>query len=173
MIIASLLLAFGLALPYGTNGFAPTERHFARQPLLRQTANSASEWKDLDRQLKSCRSAREATRVLDQALMTQGEDSDCLYKSVSIPVGASTRGISDGDLAIQTRLANKKYRIMDLIELSGDRDADRASLAAFCLMVASSGSAIAANQSLPGPEIFRFIVVWILSFAPLAFAGIT
>ena len=124
---------------------------------------------DLDEQLNKCRSAREATRILDEAL--QKEDRDCLYRSVSIPVGASTKSISDGDLAIQTRLANKKYRIMDLIELSGDRDADRASLAILCLMVASTGSALVANQNLPGPEIFRFIVVWLFSFAPLAFVG--
>lgn len=68
-------------------------------------------------------------------------------------------------------MINSKYDIMDLIELSGDRDADRVSLTLLCLTVASSLSAIAANQKLPGPEILRFIVVWILSFAPLAFVG--
>lgn len=68
-------------------------------------------------------------------------------------------------------MVNKKYRIMDLIEVSGDRDADRASLAIICIMMGSVLSAIVANQSLPGPEIVRFLVVWILSFAPLFFVG--
>jgi hypothetical protein len=30
---------------------------------------------------------------------------------------------------------------------------------------------VAANQNLPGPEIIRFLVVWILTFAPLALVG--
>jgi len=38
-------------------------------------------------------------------------------------------------------------------------------------MVASVSSALVANQNLPGPEIIRFLVVWLLSFAPLAFVG--
>eukprot|EP00977_Amphora_coffeiformis_P003799 scaffold761_cov153-Amphora_coffeaeformis.AAC.2 len=162
------------------NGFFTPNTHRSSLKKLSSSSSSSSSCvrlqsisikvSDLERQLDKCRSAREATRILDQALSKE-EDSDCLYKSVSIPVGASTKGISDGDLAIQTRLANKKYRIMDLIELSGDRDADRASLAALCLLVASTGSAVVANQKLPGPEIFRFIVVWLFSFAPLAFAG--
>jgi len=91
--------------------------------------------------------------------------------SATIPPGASEKGLSDGDLAIQTRLTNKKYSIMELIELSGDRDADRASLAVFCVMVGSTLTALAANQNLPGPEIFRFIVVWFFSFSPLIFVG--
>ena len=39
--------------------------------------------------------------------------------------GASDRAISDGDLAIQTKIRNQKYGIFDLIDLVGDRDADR------------------------------------------------
>ena len=150
-----------------THGFASYESTSRPAFGLCSTGPSVS---DLDKKLKSCQSSREAIRVLDGFFSAEGK-TETLYKSVSIPAGASTRGISDGDLAIQTRLANKKYRIMDLIELSGDRDADRASLAALCLMVASTGSALVANQNLPGPEIFRFIVVWMFSFAPLAFAG--
>jgi len=94
-----------------------------------------------------------------------------LYGSVTIPPGASSKGISDGDLAVQTRMANKKYSIMELIELSGDRDIDRASAALLSLFVGSSLSAVVANQKLPGPEIVRFAVVWILSFLPFAFVG--
>jgi hypothetical protein len=94
-----------------------------------------------------------------------------LYGSVSIPPGASDRGLSDGDLAIQTKIRNTKYSILELIELNGDKDADRASLAVLSIMVASTASALVANQNLPGPEIFRFVVVWLFSFAPLAFVG--
>jgi hypothetical protein len=64
-----------------------------------------------------------------------------LYNSVQIPPGASTKPISDGDLAIQTRLVNKKYTITDLIELSGNRDADRASWAVLVTFVSSTVAA--------------------------------
>ena len=111
----------------------------------------------------------QSRKLLAKELSDRPQSS--LYKSISIPPGASSRGISDGDLAIQTRLVNKKYNIMELIELSGNRDADRVSLAVLCIMVASTASALVANQNLPGPEILRFIVVWAFSFAPLFFVG--
>jgi len=119
--------------------------------------------------LDSCKSGTQARRFLEKELSDRQQDS--LYQSISIPPGASSKGISDGDLAIQTRLVNKKYNIMDLIELSGNRDADRVSAAVFCIMVGSTTSALVANQNLPGPEILRFIVVWAFSFAPLFFVG--
>jgi hypothetical protein len=110
--------------------------------------------KELDR----CTSATQAQRVLQDYVAarqlrnnsnnknTIGEGSNVpvpppplpLYNSVQIPPGASTRPITDGDLAIQTRLVNKKYTIMDLIELSGNRDADRASWAVLATFVAST-----------------------------------
>ena len=137
----------------------------------------------LDRSLRNCQSSRQARQVIKNALSTKGgSDSDeqacknprsqkVLFDSVSIPPGAAARGVSDGDLAIQARLVNSKYKLMELVELTGDRDADRASLAILCLTVGSSLSAIAVNQSLPGPEIIRFLIVWLLSFAPLIFVG--
>jgi len=121
------------------------------------------------RLLRNCGSSTQARNLLEEVLLS-GRDS-ALYKSVTIPPGASEKGISDGDLAIQTRTVNKKYNIMDLIELSGDRDIDRASAALFGVLTGSILSAIAANQNLPGPEIIRFVVVWIFSFAPLFFVG--
>jgi hypothetical protein len=36
------------------------------------------------------------------------------------------------------------------------------------IFLASSLSAIVANENLPGPEIIRFLVVWVLSFTPFA-----
>lgn len=117
--------------------------------------------------LRNCASGTQARRILEKELGSV----DVLYNSISIPPGASAKGISDGDLAIQTRLANKKYKIMELIELSGDRDADRASLGVLTVFVSSTVAAFAANQNLPGPEIVRFLVVWIFVFAPLAFVG--
>jgi len=129
----------------------------------------------LNRKLEQCLSADAADAVLQDALIVSSSDADSdkrvRYGSVVIPRGASDRGISDGDLAIQTRIRNSKYSIMDLIELNGDRDADRASLALLSLMIGSTATALAANQNLPGPEILRFAVVWIFSFAPLFFVG--
>ncbi|KAL7567538.1 hypothetical protein ACA910_000144 [Epithemia clementina (nom. ined.)] len=129
----------------------------------------------LEKTLRSCTTARQAKHALQTVLNNRSsEENDsrtCLFGSIMPPPDASTRVISDGDLAIQTRMANKKYNIMDLIELSGDRDSDRASLSLLCLTVASTMSAIVANQNLPGPEIIRFLVVWVLCFAPLFFVG--
>ena len=119
-------------------------------------------------QLNKCKSATTAKRILSNAFETK---ENALFQSISIPKGASDLSISDADLAIQTNIRNAKYSVMELIELNGDKDADRASLALFCLFTASSLSAIAAQQSLPGPEIIRFAVVWLLSFAPLIFVG--
>jgi hypothetical protein len=122
------------------------------------------------KQLDQCNSAIVARRILEQAIRNDDEYTS-LYKSMVIPPGASDRGMSDGDLAIQTKIRNKKYGIMELIDLKGDRDADRASAGVLGVFLASSLSAIVANENLPGPEIFRFVVVWILSFTPLAMVG--
>lgn len=121
------------------------------------------------KRLNECKSSTKARRLLENVLLDGREDA--LYKSITIPTGASSKGISDGDLAIQTRMVNKKYNIMDLIELSGDRDIDRASAALFGIMTGSTLTALVSNQYFPGPEILRFIVVWIFSFLPLFFVG--
>jgi hypothetical protein len=117
--------------------------------------------------LNQCQSGSAARNVLETAL--NGDSS--LYNSISILPGASDKGISDADLAIQTKIRNSRYSIFELIEMNGDKDADRASLALLGLMVASTSSALVANQNLPGPEILRFIVVWVLCFAPFFFLG--
>ena len=122
-------------------------------------------------ELDKCESGTKARKVLQQALVTDSDGKKPLYGSIVIPAGASDRPISDGDLAIQTKIRNKKYSILELIELNGDKDADRASVAVFSIMVGSTASALVANQNMPGPEILRFLVVWMLSFAPLAFVG--
>ena len=122
--------------------------------------------KNILKQVEKCETGTAARRVLEQAL-----GADSLYGSISIPPGASDRGISDGDLAIQTKVRNKKFGIFELIDLNGDRDADRASAGVLGVFLASSLSAIVANENLPGPEILRFLVVWVLSFTPLAVVG--
>lgn len=128
--------------------------------------NTLSDFKALD----DCKSGTAAKRILESAL--QDEEEPSLYNSVKITPGASSRGISDGDLRIQTRLTNNKYDIFDLIDLSGNRDADRASLGITCLTLASVSSAIVANQSLNGiPEILRFLIVWALCFSPFVYIG--
>lgn len=95
-----------------------------------------SEAADLTR-IDQSGSLTEAKRILEKSL---GEDGR-LFGSVSIPSGASTRILSDADLAIQTRLANNRYKITDLIDLSGNRDADRASLSVLSVFVSSSVAA--------------------------------
>lgn len=122
---------------------------------------------DLLSDLDMCQSGSAARTVLESAL-----DSEfSLYNSVRILPGASEKRISDSDLAIQTKIRNNRYGILELIELNGDKDADRASLALLSLAIASTSSALVANQNLPGPEILRFVVVWVLSFAPFFFLG--
>ena len=127
-------------------------------------------------QLEKCETGTAARRLLERALSIENRDDYSyetrsiggpLFGSIRIPAGLSDRTISDGDLAIQTKIRNKKYGIFDLVDTNGDRDADRAAAAVFGVFLASSLSAIAVNENLPGPEIVRFVVVWILSFAPL------
>jgi hypothetical protein len=134
----------------------------------------------LIKQLEFCKTGTAARRILEQALFSEKTNNNSsessgtnqpLFGSIRIPRGLSDRIISDGDLAIQTRIRNKKYGIFDLICTNGDKDADRAAAAVFTVFLASSLSAIAANENLPGPEIVRFAVVWVLSFAPLALVG--
>lgn len=144
-----------------------------RWAFSKETSSAATnEGKTLDssslRGLADCRSATQARRFLESRLKDR---PNRLYASLAIPPGASSRGISDGDLAIQTRMVNKRYSIMEVIDLAGDKDADRATLAVGSVFVGSTLSALVTNQNLPGPEILRFIVVWIFSFAPLALIG--
>ena len=141
-----------------------SKRHVVSEE--RQTQTRELDVKLLN-QLENCGSGTAARRLLQRALPNEG----ALFGSVSIPPGASDRSISDGDLAIQTKIRNKKYGVFELIDLNGDRDADRASAGVLSVFLASSFSAIAANENMPGPEILRFCVVWVLSFTPLALVG--
>lgn len=167
-----LVVLLFLRLLNGASSFTVSSAKTPRASLRHgatdiETAHTTTIDRHALKELDSCQSGTQARRILEQAL----PGDDALYASVTIPPGASDRGLSDGDLAIQTKIRNNKYSILDLIELSGNKDADRASLAILSLMVASTASAIAANQNLPGPEILRFIVVWAFCFAPLAFVG--
>ena len=177
-----------------TNAFSslPTSRlttTIANTPFERSTALRAHKdntrsinLKQLDHDLKKCTTGTAARRVLEAALLqspppqqdtpnTTSNPKAALYHSISIPPDASLRGLSDSDLAIMTRIRNTRYSILELIDLNGNRDADRASAAVLAVFVGSTFSALTANQNLPGPEILRFIVVWMFSFAPLALVG--
>jgi hypothetical protein len=110
------------------------------------TSPTSASLKQLQDQLDNCQSGTAARRVIESNFV-----QSALYNSVTIPPDSSAKGMSDGDLAIMTRIRNRKYGIMDLIELNGDRDADRASLAVLSVFMASTISALLANQSLPGP----------------------
>ena len=120
--------------------------------------------------LNQVTSAAQARQLLQQA--TQ-DNPNRLFASIQIPTGASSRGISDGDLAIQTRLVNKQYTMEELCfdSVSGQRDANRASWAVVCIMTASISSTILVQSVTIGPEILRFLLAWCASFAPLFFAG--
>lgn len=124
---------------------------------------------NLLRQLDGCTTGTSAFRLLEKALLEQDDENakKPLFGSIQITPGISDKTISDGDLAIQTKVRNKKYGIFELIDTNGDRDADRIAAAVFGVFVGSSLSAIAVNENLPGPEILRFTIVWLLSFAPL------
>lgn len=172
-----LLLAF-IALNR-VNGFLRDKTSAVSKPFSSQrrvvqrfVMSEKVEAQELDlellQRLDQCDSGTAARRIMERAI---GTGETALYGSISIPPGASDRGISDGDLAIQTKIRNKKYGIFDLIDLNGDRDADRASAGVLGVFLASSFSALAANENLPGPEILRFTVVWILSFTPFALVG--
>ena len=120
--------------------------------------------------LDSCKTGFTAKKVLDAALAADSSNPN-LYTSLLIPRDASSLSISDAELAIATNIRNSKYSIMDLIELNGDKDIDRAASILLCVFVGSIFSATVAQQSLPGPEIVRFIAVWLLSASPLVFVG--
>jgi len=125
-------------------------------------------------QLDSCETGTSARRLLEKALFLDEVDDTSerpFFGSIQITSGLSDKPISDGDLAIQTKIRNKKYGIFELIDTNGDRDADRIAAAVFGVFLASSLSAIVVNENLPGPEILRFTIVWILSFAPLGLVG--
>jgi len=132
--------------------------------------------------LPNCESQAQAIKLLHEAFKVDRENTTnhssvhdekrkFLFNSISIPPGASDRRISDSELAIQTKVRNGKDSIIDLIELNGDRDTDRASLSLLLLTILGFSSAVGAEQYLPGPDIVRFIIVWFLSFSPLAFVG--
>ena len=120
-------------------------------------------------QLDDCTTGTSARRLLEQALSIDEPEATKppLFGSIQITPGISDKTISDGDLAIQTKVRNKKYGIFELVDTNGDRDADRIAAAVFGVFVGSSLSAIAVNENMPGPEILRFTLVWLLSFAPL------
>lgn len=137
---------------------------------------------DILSQLESCPSRSRAEKILTRALsITSDGNTNRLYKSISIPPNASSRSISDAELALQTRTIQSKYKIYELIEQNGDRDVDRASLAVLCTFLAGATSAIFAEQtsdiylfgssSIHIPDILRFVIVWLLSFSPLILVG--
>jgi hypothetical protein len=159
--LAFLIAAHGFQVPL-TGSRGRTTALPSLKPKEAQVVNLEQLYK-----LNQCESGTAARQALESALDTKTS----LYSSVKILQGAAEKGISDAELAIQTKIRNNRYTIMELIELNGDKDADRASLALLGIMVASVTSALVAEQNLPGPEIIRFLVVWIFSFSPLFFVG--
>ena len=145
------------------------------------------QWEELEKKLQRCTSGTQARNVLEQTLLVPNGNVDNVsirssqqlqqqryYKSIRVAIGASAKGLSDGDLAIQTRLINTKYNIMDVIDLVGDNDSDRATISIGVTFMISTTLAILINQSPilnMGPDIIRFLLVWIFVFAPLGLIG--
>jgi len=123
----------------------------------------------LSQQLQKCKTGTAARDVLESTLT-----DECLYNAVRIPVGASDKYVSDVDLAIATKIRNSKYSIMELIDLNGNKDIDRASFSLICVTVASVAlSTLVQQYSFVGePPILQFLVALLLSFAPLIFVGL-
>ena len=162
-----------------TTTTATTTFTSSRSPAL--SAHNGIDLNQLDRDLKKCSTGTAARRVLASALLSPPDNAPsttttttttkALYQSISIPPDASQKGLSDGDLAIMTRIRNTRYSILELIDLNGNSDADRASLAVLSVFCGSTLSALVAQENLPGPEILRFLVVWLFSFAPFVLVG--
>ncbi len=164
------------------------------QPPTKRTTNTGStniknndqqrqqQLETLSQKLDKCKSGTLARQIISQtfplSISTENNDNTKipLYNSISIPKGASVLSISDAELAIQTNIRNNKYPIMDLIELNGDKDIDRASLALLSIFIGSTLSAIAIQNSIYIhnilPDIIIFVIVWIISFFPLIFVGL-
>jgi hypothetical protein len=135
--------------------------------VLTASRSAEVEWSTLSNRLSGCQSGTQARNVLQEASLRY-------YQSVVIPAGAAQRDLSDGDLAIQTRTTQSRYGILDLIDVSGNREADRFSIGIGLTFVFSSALAIAINQSplfLSGPDIVRFLLVWGFVFLPLGLIG--
>lgn len=165
-----LTILFYLASAVTTGAFQvpgnANKKHLTALPALKSKNADAVDVEQLYK-LNKCESGSAARQALESAL----DKENSLYSSVNILPGVSEKGISDADLAIQTKIRNNRYSIMQLIELNGDKDADRVSLGVLGITVASATSALVAQQNLPGPEIVRFAVVWLFSFSPLFFVG--
>ena len=180
VIFFSLFIATTVTTDYTTSAFSlnsppPTKTRSSSGSTDAGLADAIQKQKILDQQLPKCKSGTAARQILSETLLSSSSSSDQsnlpLYNSISITKGASVLSISDAELAIQTNIRNNKYSIMELIELNGDKDADRASLALLAIFIGSTLSAITTQQNLPGPEIIRFLLTWIFSFLPLVFVG--
>jgi hypothetical protein len=133
-------------------------------------------------ELDECQSRSQAERVIDRALRDhqqqwyiheekqQQQQYVPLFRSVRVPVNAAIRGISDGDLAIQTRTIQARYGIHELIDVSGDDDRRRIITALILVSILSSAAAMVANQALVMfvPDIVRWLIVFVSTFAPYA-----
>jgi hypothetical protein len=131
-------------------------------------------WTLLEDRLPRCRSGTQVRNLLPELLPT--EPRQRYYQSVVIPSGAAQQALSDGDLAIQLRMTRSRYSISELlIDVSdGNRDAQRLSIGIGATLILSTAMAIAINQSplfLMGPDIVRFLLVWIFVFLPLGMIG--
>jgi len=158
----SILLVVRLSKVHGFSTKTTKNENIQASTLTNNRERSPLSVDDF-RSLNRCKTGVEAQNVFANL------DNLSRFNSIYIPRGATEVSISDGDLAVQTGIRGRP--ISELVETNGNREADRASLFLFCVFVASSTSSIVVNNNLPGPEILRFVIVWLLSFAPLAFVG--
>ena len=153
----------------------------------------------LEKQLEKCTTGTQARQLLSQTLYNNNDNDDNnistttsatttvniqpkqkkskpLYNSIQIPINASTRPISNADLAIQTNIRNTKYSIMELIDLNGDKDIDRASLGLLCVFIGSTFTALSIQSGGGGGGggggFIQFVLSWIFSFLPFLYIGL-
>jgi len=167
-----------VALSGGTNVPPITKNNSAQLTKQQLRYTSSIDLAKSLQGLETCKTGSAARELLENTFKEcssnnnddKNAQAQSRYKSVSIPRGATEVSIRDGDLATQTGIRGKS--VADLIETDGSREVDRASVFLICLIVASSALAVVVYNSLTGvPEILRFVIVWLLSFAPLAFVG--
>lgn len=180
---SSLLLSFALtsrSMCSVSSTFVGSPSPTCLNPLLRRLSNgeyssheSVAEekfllLKSLD-SLQRCSSISEANNILSSNLLKRGRN--VLYNSVRIPPNASTKVISDQDLAIQMRLENAAYDMNELLGIDGRRVNDRLSIGVTFVTITSMALAITTNQILPGSDIIRFVFVLVITFMPFLFMG--
>jgi len=145
---------------------------------------SATDLRDGLSGLERCKSGAQARNLLNNVLLRNNDGKNALYGSLTIPQGASSVTLRDGDLAVQTGIrledgiSSSESSALGipsrLVELNGQRDMDRVSAFLVLAFVPPLAAATGLDYFLlpaGSPEILRWILNWALAFSPLLYAG--